>query len=272
MLLTVVAFVFCALVTAPLVLVPGLSAALEGSAAVAVAVSAGIAAVSLAAYLLASAALTRGVDRRSLADLGLRLDSRALLALLAGMGISLVVLLAAGLLETLTGWGRTAAPVEQPAVPLVLVIAMVLIRAFLLQGIGEEVLCRGYLMVSLRSRPVLAVLAAAVVFTLPHLLSSGGQQGLGERFLYLAIPFGFALAAGVLAVALRSVWAAIGIHGGLHVSYAVVAALGLGLDGPVMWIVIGTLYTVAAVLIGIRLPRSRWDEVRDRGPYARAVR
>lgn len=90
-------------------------------------------------------------------------------------------------------------------------------------------------MQSLRSRPVLAVLGAAVVFTIPHLLSQGGQEKLGERFAYLAIPFGFALTAGVLGVALRSVWAAVGIHGGLHVANTPVSEPGLSVDGPAQW-------------------------------------
>ena len=126
-------------------------------------------------------------------------------------------------------------------------------------------------MQSLRSRPVLAILGAAVVFTIPHLLSQGGQENLGERFAYLAIPFGFALTAGVLGVALRSVWAAIGIHGGLHVANTPVSELGLSVDGPAQWILIGALFTLVAVLIGLQLPRERWAEVRDRGPYARAL-
>lgn len=96
---------------------------------------------------------------------------------------------------------------------------------------GLELLCRGYLMQSLRSRPVLAVLGAAVVFTIPHLLSQGGQEKLGERFAYLAIPFGSALTAGVLGVALRSVWAAVGVHGGLHVANTPVSELGSASTG-----------------------------------------
>lgn len=126
-------------------------------------------------------------------------------------------------------------------------------------------------MQSLRSRPVLAVLGTAVVFTIPHLLSQGGQEKLGERFAYLAIPFGFALTAGVLGVALRSVWAAVGIHGGLHVANTPVSEPGLSVDGPAQWILIGALFTLLAVLIGLRLPRERWVEVRDRGPCARAL-
>src|SRR5699024_12769186 len=40
-------------------------------------------------------------------------------------------------------------------------VAFLVLRAFVLQGIGEEVLFRGYLMQSLRRRPVIAVLVAA---------------------------------------------------------------------------------------------------------------
>ncbi|WP_246956029.1 hypothetical protein [Brachybacterium sp. Marseille-Q7125] len=45
-------------------------------------------------------------------------------------------------------------------------------------------------MTSLARRPRLAVIIAAIAFTIPHLASSGGQQSALQHVLYLAVPYG----------------------------------------------------------------------------------
>lgn len=60
-----------------------------------------------------------------------------------------------------------------------------------------------------------------------------------ERMLYLAVPFGFLISAGLLAIACRSAWAAVGIHSGFHVASAINLALGPTADGPGMWLTAG---------------------------------
>ncbi|MGP9537697.1 lysostaphin resistance A-like protein [Brachybacterium sp. AOP43-C2-M15] len=229
------------------------------------------AATSLGAYLLFAALLIRRVDRRSVQELGLRPDGAAALALLAGIGISMVVALLTAAVAGSLPLGRTLGEQSTAgSLPSFATTAVVvLVQAFVLQGIGEEVLFRGYLLQSLRRRPVLAVVVTACAFALPHLLSSGGQQNLLERVVFLAIPFGFALSAGILGIALRSVWAPVGIHGGFHLSLWIVTLLGFDANGPGVWLLLGALHVLAALLIAVRLPRSRWTEVRERGPYAR---
>lgn len=254
-----------------LMLVPGYGRLLQLEDAVAVLAYAPFAALVLAAYVLLSWVLVRGVDRLPFRALGLRIDARALLALVTGCAIALVLGLAGAGIAEVSGMGRRveAPAAEQPMLPLAAVLALVLLRAFVLQGIGEEVLFRGYLLQSLRRRPVLGVVIAAGAFAVPHLASNGGQQGLAERLLYLAIPFGFALSAGFLAVAMRSVWGAVGIHGGFHVASTAVSLLGLTADGPAIWVLLGALHALAGVLLALRIPRRRWEEVREHGPYAR---
>src|SRR5699024_238321 len=135
---------------------------------------------------------------------------------------------------------------------LVVGIVVILLQAFVLQGIGEEVMFRGYLMQSLRRRPMLGIFVTAVAFTVPHLMSSGGQQNWVDRVVYLAMPFGFALSAGFLAVALRSVWAAIGVHGGFHVANFVVGSLGwLAVNGTAVYVAFGLAHLIAAIVIGV---------------------
>lgn len=258
-----------------LMLVPGFSSLLEGSGAVTVLAYTLYASVVLAAYVLVSWALVRWIDRRPLRSLGLRPGRRALLALLVGYGIAQVLaLLVQGSAQGL-GIGRSVPPEELAAqmagVSLLTVMATSLVRSFLLQGIGEEILFRGYLLQTLRGRPVLAVLIAAAVFTVPHLLSSGGQQNAIEQLVYLIIPFGFAISAGFLAIALRSVWAAIGIHGGFHLAMTVTAMLGLTADGPAVWVMFGLAHMVVGVVTALLIPRARWAEVREHGPYGVAL-
>lgn len=254
-----------------LMLVPGFADIMEGRGLTPILAFTVYAAVVLAAYVLISWALVRWVDRRPFRSLGLRPGRRALFALLAGYGIAQVIaLLVQGSAQAL-GIGRSVLPEELAAqmagVSLLTVIAVSLVRSFLLQGIGEEVLFRGYLLQTLRRRPVLAVLIAAVVFTIPHLASSGGQQDAVERLLYLALPFGFAISAGFLAIALRSLWAAVGIHGGFHLAMAVTMLLGLTADGPAVWLMFGLAHTAVGVVIAVLIPRRRWGEVREHGPY-----
>jgi membrane protease YdiL (CAAX protease family) len=258
-----------------LLLIPGFTPLLDRADGMALGAYAMLTAVTLAAYLLLSIALIRLVDRRPPRDLGLRLNGRALLGLLAGYGIAQVLaFLGFWGVQTL-GWGRDAdlgnLDSGMAEVSVGVVIAMVLLRAFVLQGIGEEVLFRGYLMQSLRSRPVLAVLITAVAFTLPHLASSGGQQNPLDHLYYLAIPFGFSISAAFLAIALRSVWAAVGIHGGFHLATVVSAEFGVIADGPAAWVALGALHLVVGVVIAALIPRGRWNEIRTHGPYHRHV-
>src|SRR5690625_706926 len=253
--------------------IPGVRAALEGEdLVVATLVNALVLGTALAIFLLASGALIRGVDRRRFAALGLRVDARAVLALLAGMVIALLVLLLAAGLAHLFDLGRmpdlTGAP-EGEVEPLWFLLLYIFLYAFVLQGIGEEVLFRGYLMTSLARRPMAAVLVSAGAFSIFHLISDGGQQNALEHVLYLAIPLGFSLSAAFLAIKLRSVWAAVGIHGGFHVVNGFGQGAGIVSDGPAMWLLLGALHAVAGLPIAWRIPRERWVEIGERGPYAR---
>ena len=78
---------------------------------------------------------------------------------------------------------------------IVVSVLVVLARSYVFQGIGEEAIMRGYLLQSFSDRPTRAVWVSVIVFTIPHIISRGGQQNVLERVIYLAIPFGFALAA-----------------------------------------------------------------------------
>lgn len=215
-------------------LIPGV-AALRGSQDpwLATAGLAVVAAVALAMYLLISWALVRGVDRRPFRALGLSVTPRAAIGLLIAMAATVgMVVGASGAVQAL-GWGRHVDYGSYDAVPALAIIVNVLLLAFVLQGIGEEVIFRGYLLQSLSRRPVVAVVVSA------------------------------------LAIALRTVWAAIGVHAGFHVATAVSAALGITVTGPAQWVASGLVLAAAAVVVGLLIPRSRWAEVAVHGPYGR---
>lgn len=211
---------------------------------------------------IAVAALLARLDGgRRLPDLTGRVGGRRhLTALLLGLVISCVVVLGVGLAVTTTGAAR---PVPDEAVggPLLLALVVGLTQAFALQAIPEELLFRGYLLRSLRFRPGSAVVVSALAFGVIHLVSNGGQQGWGERLLYVAQATGFGLTAGALAVATGSVAAAVGIHGGLHVALLTSAllserfpALAIG-EGPWVWSSLALAYALVALVIWVRRER-----------------
>ena len=225
--------------------------------------------VSCIADLLFALLLTRHVDHRPVRAAGLVFNRRAANALLAGTGISMVVVCC------VTVVSRVLDPVvPSPSMDLrmpwwliVVSVLVVLARCYVFQGIGEEAVMRGYLLQSFSDRPKRAVWVSVITFTIPHMISQGGQQNVLERVIYLAIPFGFALAATCLCLIMRSVWAGIGIHGGFHLATAIARIVGTS-DGPINWTLTGAFYVVVALVLASRISEQRWVEIAERGPYA----
>ena len=78
---------------------------------------------------------------------------------------------------------------------------------------------------------VAAVALSVSAFSLLHLLSDGGQAGLLERIVHLAMPAGFSFAAAMAYLASGSTWAAIGVHAGFHIANYAAALVGT-VDSP----------------------------------------
>ncbi|GAA4975970.1 CPBP family intramembrane glutamic endopeptidase [Actinoplanes utahensis] len=179
----------------------------------------------LGACLCASAAgiglaiaLVRGIDRRPIAALGLgRPAGRACLVALTVTAACTAAGTALAAAAGLTTSGSS------PQGPVLLGVLMMLAQAFLLQAVPEEVLFRGYLVQTALGRlPLWGVTALSVlVFTVPHLLSSSGADTVGERLTFLLLPLGFALPATAFRLRTGSVWPAVTVHGGFHVSSSV---------------------------------------------------
>ena len=193
-----------------------------------------------------------------LRDAGLRWTSASPLSLLAGLGVGAVVVLGVGLPLT---WAGVLRSPEGYGLPWWGLLIAGLAQAFLLQGFPEELLFRGYQMTALRLRPVAALWISAAVFGVIHLISSGGQQNALEHVMYLAVPFGFAVAGGALMIVLDSLWAAVGVHTGVHVGGLIGLGFGLG-SGPAYWVATGLVWTaIGLVLLAIAKRQGKLDGI-----------
>ena len=177
---------------------------------------------------------------------GLRIDRRSLLWLVGMILAALVVdLVVASMLQVL-GFAGGDQPVPQG--PRWLVIVESFSIAFLLQGIPEEIIWRGWLFSSL-GETRFAAASSVLGFTVLHLLSQVGQQNLLEHITYLALPCGFAVTAMIVRIVSGSTWSAIGVHGGFHlVNYYVAESLHLPV-GSITWILQGVIWAVVGLLV-----------------------
>lgn len=203
---------------------------------------------SLFVLLLIWLAVTR-LDGRSLSDLRLRVDRRAMVWMLAMMVVAAAVVVIVGAVMSLFGIESTAERIKN--LPLPIVGALVLHQvnlAFLLQGFPEELVWRGWLVRSLGDRRTAGVISV-IGFTLIHLISKGGQDGWIERIVYLATPFGFAVAAVVVLWASDSTWAAVGVHAGSHMANVVLFVMPIDRTHPVAWVLEGALWLVVAGVV-----------------------
>ena len=190
--------------------------------------------------------LGRTLDRGRHVSMGLRIDRRAVLWL-AGMILAALVvdLVVASMLQV---FGFAGGDQSVPQGPLWLAIVESFSIAFLLQGIPEEVIWRGWLFSSLGEAGFAAV-SSVLGFTVLHLLSQGGQQNLLEHLTYLAPPCGFAVTALIVRTISGSTWAAIGVHGGFHVANDLLSdRLHLPV-GSITWVLQGLIWAAVGLLI-----------------------
>lgn len=201
--------------------------------------------VVVCAVVIGLCALLLKAHGLRLRDAGLRWTGASAPSLLLGVGVAVAVVLAVGLPLHALGLLR---PAEDLGLPVWALLVAGLFQALVLQGFPEELLFRGYQMTALRVSPVAAVLVSSLVFGVIHVISSGGQQNALERVLYLATPFGFAVTAGALVILTRSLWAAVGVHAGLHLGTIAGLLMGVG-NGPWLWVLTGAVFTLVGALL-----------------------
>ncbi len=190
-------------------------------------------------------ALVRVVDGRPIRSLGLVLTPASLPLWLVGLVASLAIVLGGGVLAAASG------ELPPPALPLdpswggllLLLGAGVVAQAF-----PQELLWRGYLLQTLRDRPLLGLLISANFFGLVHFVTNWAEPDLLARMLRADVAGALGALAVVLVVALRSWWPAFGVHVGLVVGSHVLASLGIGV-GTVLWGLQTLLFLVAAGVV-----------------------
>lgn len=139
------------------------------------------------------------IQNRKMPSLGFRKKGAVpeyLLGLVVGAGMFALAALVAGKSITIT-WNQAS-----------LSLIAVYFVAFLIQGMSEEMLCRGYLMMSIarRSNIALAVLINSIAFGLLH-LSNNGFSLLAFCNILL-----FGIFASIVFIKRGSIWAAAAIH------------------------------------------------------------
>ena len=209
--------------------------------------------IVLAVVVLGVWAWMRWIERRPLRAAGWRFRASSL----GWLGVGVVASFAAMALVLAVGALLLPPPEPEAGVesgalgdlavmPLWLVVVLVFAKAFVLQGIPEELIYRGWLFDVTRDRPWLTLTWTTLAFTIVHLASSGGQQGALEHVLYLAIPFGFGLLAGSLVLLTGSMWAGAGTHGGFHVATGLAGFVHPAPPTSADWLLIGAVYAVLA--------------------------
>lgn len=123
------------------------------------------------------------------------------------------------------------------------------VRSFLLQGIPEEFLYRGWLFSTTKSKPIFTLIWTTLAFAVIHLASSGGQQSTSDFVLYLAMPLSMGAIAGAVVLWTDNTWWAAGTHGGFHVLLTLLSMLfPIALDSST-WVVFGSTQVLAAIII-----------------------
>ena len=190
--------------------------------------------------------LRRTLDRGRRVSLNLRLDRRALLWVVGMVLVAAAVNLAVtGIVHAL---GLAGGNEGIPDRPWWIMAVTIFSQAFLLQGIPEEIIWRGWLFSSL-GKTRFAAVSSVLGFTVLHLLSQGGQQNLLEHLTYLAPPCGFAVTALIVRTISGSTWAAIGVHGGIHVANDLLSDRLHLPHGSITWIIQGLLWAAVGLLI-----------------------
>ena len=190
--------------------------------------------------------LRRTLDRGRHVSLNLRLDRRALLWVVGMVLVAVAVNLAvAGIVHAL---GLAGGNEGIPDRPWWIIAVTIFSQAFLLQGIPEEIIWRGWLFSSLGETRCAAV-SSVLGFTVLHLLSQGGQQNLLEHITYLAMPCGFAVTALIVRTISGSTWAAIGVHGGMQVANDMLSDWLHLPNGSITWILQGVIWAAVGLFI-----------------------
>ncbi len=165
----------------------------------------------LVCYLLYTLFWVRIVDKRSWSVLKLQVNRSSILGFCKALGLTASIVCFGTLLSHFA-FGLTL----EPRTFTVSSVIIALISSFLVQGFPEEVVFRGYITQTLACKPSTSILVSAGLFGLMHIfhLANGLLYGL----FTVIFAFVFGLLAGVLRHVFQTTWAAVAVHGGLHIT------------------------------------------------------
>jgi len=185
---------------------------------------------------------------------GLRLHSSAVGEALLGVAVGMAAILVTSLVSIALGvaqW-RGFDEASLAYLPLSLLIAT------LNQAFPEEMLFRGHLWHTLSASlsPRTVMIATSLAFGALHIISSSPATGIGERLLYVVSAVALGFACGAARARTGAVWAAAGVHAGLHYGFRIFPLQEIHYDVQLL------VQTVSLTLAGlafllIRAPRSR---------------
>ncbi len=182
------------------------------------------------------------VDKRSIASLGLRLNKQTVLDLLAGFGISLILMAAVYVIEYALGWLKFESFAWQNEQPSVVVWdTLNYIVGHTVGAYKEELVDRGYVLQTIANglNLPLAALITSIGFGMGHMANpdSSWLAAMGITFLALLNVYGY--------VRTSQLWLPIGLHAGWNIfqrsfgfpvsGYELSGLLMTNVSGPELW-------------------------------------
>jgi membrane protease YdiL (CAAX protease family) len=182
------------------------------------------------------------VDKRSIASLGLRLNKQTVLDLLAGFGISFLLMTAVFVIEYALGWIKFESFAWQNEPPSAVVWQTLdYTVGHTVGAYKEELVDRGYMLQTIASglNLPLAALITSIGFGIGHMANpnSSWLAAMGITFLALLNVYGY--------VRTRQLWLPIGLHAGWNIfqrsfgfpvsGYELSGLLKINVSGPELW-------------------------------------
>jgi len=176
---------------------------------------------------------SRYLDRKPMADYGLRTEGKWLLQILGGGVAGCAAVAVLFVLFFLLGWLKIESVkwMNKPSIVLGTLTLFGYALAFLCQSAGEEIIFRGYYLQNLIEcwRPLAATAATAVGFSLLHCANPGFSQMAALNIFLIGIWFAMAY------FLTASLWVPIGFHWGWNTSLSVIFGLPVsGMDFPAL--------------------------------------
>jgi len=185
----------------------------------------------------------RFLDRKSFVSLGFKLERFALYDLVAGLGIAVVMIGLIFLIEHSMGWLTfTKFAWEHDSISRVISQTMLYLAGFILVGINEELLSRGYQLQNIASASNLfwGVMVSSIIFSVLHFANPHANWlsviGITLAGIFLALGY----------IRTKQLWLSIGLHIGWNFFEGVVFGFPVSgsetynliipsINGPELW-------------------------------------